>query len=194
MMLFTLRDVEEGEELTISYIEELMPYTTRQERLKTMYLFNCACAACSLDETARAESDRRRAKIMELRRTFDVDAVRKRWSEREALGLDGEAVKREVLEPLVNAWSVGVEEGVEDAQTQAACAETMMRISLEMEHAEGAVLWGKRAALAFIVSGLCKHCVMSLRVETTSGCRYRFGTRIGRLSRRILNGFRSARR
>ncbi|KAK3329982.1 hypothetical protein B0H66DRAFT_542503 [Apodospora peruviana] len=43
-----VRDIEKGEELTISYIEGMIPYAERQERLES-WGFKCACDACKAD-------------------------------------------------------------------------------------------------------------------------------------------------
>lgn len=45
MKLIALRDIEEGEELTHSYIEETAPVEERQEQLKS-YDFICNCSKC----------------------------------------------------------------------------------------------------------------------------------------------------
>ncbi|CUG93552.1 Hypothetical protein, putative [Bodo saltans] len=42
-----LRDVQEGEELCISYINESLPYAERQQQLYEHYLFDCGCKKCS---------------------------------------------------------------------------------------------------------------------------------------------------
>ncbi|KAG7375448.1 SET and MYND domain-containing protein 3 [Phytophthora boehmeriae] len=46
MQVRTVRDVEAGEELTVSYIELLQPTHARREELKNSYFFECACARC----------------------------------------------------------------------------------------------------------------------------------------------------
>ena len=42
-----LRPVPDGEELTISYIDNTFPYTRRQSELQSRYYFDCACSRCS---------------------------------------------------------------------------------------------------------------------------------------------------
>jgi hypothetical protein len=44
----TVRDIAEGEELTVSYIEETEPYLVRQEHLRD-YGFECRCSRCLLE-------------------------------------------------------------------------------------------------------------------------------------------------
>jgi len=40
------KNIKKGEELTISYINEQMSFSDRQEKLKQMYLFECKCEKC----------------------------------------------------------------------------------------------------------------------------------------------------
>ncbi|KAH9578183.1 SET domain [Trypanosoma melophagium] len=41
-----IRDIEPGEELLISYIDESLPYPDRQQQLYEHYLFTCRCPKC----------------------------------------------------------------------------------------------------------------------------------------------------
>ncbi|EPY27538.1 SET and MYND domain-containing protein [Angomonas deanei] len=50
-----LRDINKGEELCISYIEETMPYLTRQQHLYEHYFFECGCPTC-VEEAEEEES------------------------------------------------------------------------------------------------------------------------------------------
>jgi hypothetical protein len=58
-VIYAARDIEEGEELTVSYIPLLKKTAERQARLG-QYGFRCDCAACRHPTT---EGDKRRAKI-----------------------------------------------------------------------------------------------------------------------------------
>ncbi|KAI0139999.1 SET domain-containing protein [Hypoxylon sp. NC0597] len=46
MMVRATRDIAEGEEITITYINELAPLSQRKEHLWRVYGFTCNCAAC----------------------------------------------------------------------------------------------------------------------------------------------------
>jgi hypothetical protein len=61
-----LRDIEEGEEITITYLGVLNNRRTRQEALRQKFKFTCKCDLCSLPPHLSAESDRRLEEIMEL--------------------------------------------------------------------------------------------------------------------------------
>ncbi len=40
------RDIEAGEELTVSYLDQTLPRAQRQQRLSFAYGFSCRCARC----------------------------------------------------------------------------------------------------------------------------------------------------
>ncbi|KAM0364305.1 hypothetical protein ACHAPK_010783 [Fusarium culmorum] len=61
-----LRDIEEGEEITITYLGILKNRRTRQQALRTKFMFTCTCNLCSLPEDLSAESDRRLDEILAL--------------------------------------------------------------------------------------------------------------------------------
>lgn len=42
----SIRNVEKGEELCISYTELMRPHTIRQKELQEQYYFDCACSSC----------------------------------------------------------------------------------------------------------------------------------------------------
>ncbi|KAI0365729.1 SET domain-containing protein [Pilatotrama ljubarskyi] len=47
MQVVALRDIEEGEEITIPYLDPALPYQTRQEALRVNYGFECNCRLCA---------------------------------------------------------------------------------------------------------------------------------------------------
>ncbi|OTB07591.1 hypothetical protein M426DRAFT_317898 [Hypoxylon sp. CI-4A] len=47
--LHAYREIEKGEEVTISYIEVTLPLSERQKELKTRYHFECGCPRCISD-------------------------------------------------------------------------------------------------------------------------------------------------
>ncbi|KAL8387084.1 hypothetical protein RB595_010169 [Gaeumannomyces hyphopodioides] len=63
--IHAIRPIGAGDEITISYCEEL-PYAERQTHLRSSFGFTCACSLCSRPESARNESDQRRKLIAEL--------------------------------------------------------------------------------------------------------------------------------
>jgi hypothetical protein len=55
--IHALRDIEEGEEITISYEVKVQPYPARHAHMKEGYAFDCKCELCSLFPAERAKSD-----------------------------------------------------------------------------------------------------------------------------------------
>ena len=47
-----LRDIVEGEEILISYVDPTLPLASRQAKLREQYLFTCACTRCIQEITA----------------------------------------------------------------------------------------------------------------------------------------------
>ncbi|KAL1948867.1 hypothetical protein VTO73DRAFT_10673 [Trametes versicolor] len=72
MTFRALRDVAEGEELCLNYVDVIGTRVQRTEELQSAYGFECVCEACALGFEELAESDRRRAAI---RRLFEEVAV-----------------------------------------------------------------------------------------------------------------------
>jgi len=66
------RDIKEGEEITVSYIDGLQSTEQRRAELYEKYQFHCGCVICSLPKEKRLISDRRR-EILSHRLYFDGD-------------------------------------------------------------------------------------------------------------------------
>ncbi len=60
------RDILPGEELSLSYINPLMPRAQRLAKLKRNWGFDCGCASCTLSRARGEESDARIAQIGKL--------------------------------------------------------------------------------------------------------------------------------
>ncbi|NWX34021.1 SMYD3 methyltransferase, partial [Notiomystis cincta] len=50
LLLHSVREIQIGEELTISYVESLMPTKERQQQLGRQYCFECDCLLCQNQE------------------------------------------------------------------------------------------------------------------------------------------------
>ncbi|XP_029449811.1 histone-lysine N-methyltransferase SMYD3 [Rhinatrema bivittatum] len=50
LLLRTIREIQLGEELTISYIDVMMPTADRQIQLKRQYCFECTCNRCQIQD------------------------------------------------------------------------------------------------------------------------------------------------
>ncbi|OJT13051.1 Histone-lysine N-methyltransferase ASHR1 [Trametes pubescens] len=53
MQVVALRDIAEGEEITIPYLDPALPYQTRQEALQVNYGFGCECRLCRFQSRVR---------------------------------------------------------------------------------------------------------------------------------------------
>ncbi|KAG6093267.1 hypothetical protein E4U30_004471 [Claviceps sp. LM220 group G6] len=52
-----MRDIEEGEEITVAYVPSLLSQKTRQNKLERKCHFTCSCRTCSLPDEQRVERD-----------------------------------------------------------------------------------------------------------------------------------------
>ncbi|KAG9494754.1 hypothetical protein J7337_013893 [Fusarium musae] len=63
LTIHALRDIEEGQEITISYLGRRMEFAERQVFLKAKFFFDCSCDLCTLSLVQREKSDLRLRKI-----------------------------------------------------------------------------------------------------------------------------------
>ncbi|KAG6026463.1 hypothetical protein E4U19_002588 [Claviceps sp. Clav32 group G5] len=61
-----MRDIQPGEEITISYVFSLKSRETRQKQLKDSFDFTCSCHLCSLPDDESEERDRKLEQIVSL--------------------------------------------------------------------------------------------------------------------------------
>ncbi|KAK2041373.1 SET domain-containing protein [Colletotrichum somersetense] len=85
-----VRDIQPGEELTISYVDSLSARVVRQDRARRNWGFGCSCAHCSLPEPFVRASDQR------LVRMWEVEQQLSHWN--------GEAVDEDMIEGLVGMY------------------------------------------------------------------------------------------
>ncbi|CCE29277.1 uncharacterized protein CPUR_02970 [Claviceps purpurea 20.1] len=65
-----VRDINAGEEITVSYVVYLRNREGRQRMLKTSYHFTCVCSLCSLPDEQSQERDRKIAQIIRLEELY----------------------------------------------------------------------------------------------------------------------------
>ncbi|OIW29330.1 SET domain-containing protein [Coniochaeta ligniaria NRRL 30616] len=65
--VIAFRDIEPGEEITISYLEIGLPFEERQRGLRNRWGFQCTCELCSAAAADTETSDRRRERIRAVR-------------------------------------------------------------------------------------------------------------------------------
>lgn len=66
LTVHALRDIEAGQEITISYLASTSEYADRQRFLKEKFKFECRCELCSLPRAQRKRSDARLRKIQAI--------------------------------------------------------------------------------------------------------------------------------
>lgn len=64
--IHAIRNIEEGEEITISYLAGSENYAARQSRLKAAFKFVCTCELCLQPGPCRQQSDNRLGRITKL--------------------------------------------------------------------------------------------------------------------------------
>ncbi|KAF9768899.1 hypothetical protein IL306_013747 [Fusarium sp. DS 682] len=70
LTVHAIKDIDQGEEITLMYLGEHADYATRQRDLKQDHRFECSCERCSLPEDERRISDTRLKEIQSLDRSL----------------------------------------------------------------------------------------------------------------------------
>lgn len=70
-----IRDIEAGEELSLSYIDVTLPIRHRQARLNALWSFSCTCKQCRLSSSEAEASDSRLERIKALEDILDHPAT-----------------------------------------------------------------------------------------------------------------------
>ncbi|KAB5585560.1 hypothetical protein GE09DRAFT_1071108 [Coniochaeta sp. 2T2.1] len=99
MSAVALRDIEPGEEVTISYAEFGTTYGQRQHALLHTWGFRCTCELCTSSSEVLVTSDKRRGRIGEIREEI-VELVRERRFGR-AIEMSEEMIELVLREELV---------------------------------------------------------------------------------------------
>ncbi len=82
LTIHALRDIEVGQEITISYLASTSEYADRQRFLKENFKFECKCELCSLPRAQRKRSDTRLRKIQAIDKSigaFFCVSWNRRW-------------------------------------------------------------------------------------------------------------------
>ncbi|KAI6340522.1 hypothetical protein MCOR25_011224 [Pyricularia grisea] len=110
-----VRDIQPGEELTISYVDQMDPARDRQARTRSSLGFVCGCAHCSLSAAEAAASEGRVQRIKKLERSLGRAL--------EGVGLSSGEAKKKVamVEELLSLYQIErLESKISGAWTRAA--------------------------------------------------------------------------
>lgn len=99
MSAVSLRDIEPGEEINISYAEFGTAYGQRQHSLLHNWGFRCTCALCTAPSDELVASDRRRGRIGDIRQEV-VELVQEKQFDR-AISMSKEMIDLVLKEELV---------------------------------------------------------------------------------------------
>ncbi|KAK0613173.1 hypothetical protein B0T14DRAFT_384451, partial [Immersiella caudata] len=81
MTIRAMKNIEPGEEITLSYTDFGLSYNERQRNLKAKWGFDCDCSICSLPPAEIAESDARRDRIAAMGKTVIKHVGNQDWKE-----------------------------------------------------------------------------------------------------------------
>ncbi|KAF4778141.1 hypothetical protein HER10_EVM0000420 [Colletotrichum scovillei] len=85
-----IKDIQPGEELTISYVDSLSSRAVRQDRAQRNWGFGCTCQQCSLSEAFIRSSDQRLGKM------WQIEQQMSHWN--------GAKVDEEMIEELISLY------------------------------------------------------------------------------------------
>jgi hypothetical protein len=102
LTIHALRDIEAGQEITISYLASPSEYAERQRFLKEKFKFDCKCELCSLPRAKRKHSDNRLNKLQAIDKSIGAFF----WGDLEA---------KKALHLLHTMFGLFAEEGIWDA-------------------------------------------------------------------------------
>ncbi|KAK0654959.1 hypothetical protein B0T16DRAFT_486650 [Cercophora newfieldiana] len=66
LTIHAIRDIEPGEEITISYVDGFLRYDERHARLHSAFGFRCVCERCAATPAERKKSDERLRRLVSL--------------------------------------------------------------------------------------------------------------------------------
>ncbi|KAK1749818.1 SET domain-containing protein 5 [Echria macrotheca] len=119
LTIHAVRDIQPGEEITISYVDAFKSYDERQHHLQTGFGFSCDCERCSASPAERRHSDQRLRRLATLEKEVGdgvgivATPLSCLWKTREMLRLLREEVMTESCFPRVyfDAFQVAIANG-----------------------------------------------------------------------------------
>ncbi|KAL8415027.1 hypothetical protein RB594_006018 [Gaeumannomyces avenae] len=140
LTIHAIRDINQGEEITIMYIEDRANRAARQRTLQQNFRFTCSCQLCLLPPSLRASSDARLDEIQRLDRSIG----------------DGIQIAASPLQALHNVrklLKLFEEEGLQDASVSRAYYDAFQIAVAHGDRARARVFGERAAATRAIVEG-----------------------------------------
>ena len=141
--LRALRPIKEGEEICITYVNNLRARSVRQEHLQSSYIFACECSACSIPPSEIPRSDMRRALLAFIRMKDNAndDFMLTAWCENTSLPDD------HVISYTMKFVTVLEEERLIQEDILKMYYSRLTKAYCALKDAKNAKLWAKRTAL-----------------------------------------------
>ncbi|KAL8356723.1 hypothetical protein RB601_001843 [Gaeumannomyces tritici] len=140
LTIHAIRDINQGEEITIMYIEDRANRAARQRTLQRDFRFTCSCQLCLLPPSLRASSDARLDEIQRLDKSIG----------------DGIQITASPLQALHNVrklLKLFEEEGLQDASVSRAYYDAFQIAVVHGDRARARVFGERAAATRAIVEG-----------------------------------------
>jgi hypothetical protein len=131
LTIHALRDIETGQEITITYLANTSEYAERQQYLKEKFKFECRCELCSLPRARRKQSDIRLKRLQAIDKSIGTFF----WGDIEA---------KTALHLLREMFGLFDEEGIWDASIARAYKDAY-DITTESDDKSRALVFAQRA-------------------------------------------------
>jgi hypothetical protein len=138
--LYAVKEIDEGEEIVISYINPLQSRADRLQYLEEHFGFICRCKRCAETDTESAEiSDNRREEIAEL--THDTRKLMMKSIGNNDVDKDDDSSSEEVIKLVQRRLKLLEEEGLDQPELMLPCAFDAYQTSKDKEWLELARQW-----------------------------------------------------
>ena len=138
--------IKKGEQIFISYIDNLPPCSARQELLRSLYIFTCRCPRCSLPPSEISTSDNCRQILLMTLQTNRVndDSALIAWIN------DASLPNNHIIAQSMQIIDVMYSEGLVDRDVCNAHYPRLVKAYCALKDARNAKIWAHRMALTLL--------------------------------------------
>ncbi|TKX18743.1 SET domain-containing protein 12 [Elsinoe australis] len=140
LTVHALRDISEGEEVTIFYLSDRPNHRARSEALFSSFRFTCSCSLCSLPDNERQKSDK------------NLDEI-KRLDESIGDGITILSAPLQALHDVRKLLDLLSDEGIADASVPRAYYDAFQIAVMHSDLARGSMFAERAAATRVLVEG-----------------------------------------